>query len=254
MKKHLFIITLVWSVIIIGYALANPPSGTIGTTKGTIASDASNNVGISTSTPATDLDINGTTTIRKSLDMTGGRIINVGTPIAGTDGVPLNYLSSRIATVSSSTTRLWGKGRAGATVENAAGQCTTTVGGRTVKISKSTFVANWDKSASVCPANWWVCTAAERDINGATAGFGICPASGAVARQLVGCDPTYANPAHVDNLYVPSIPDSVTSETDIVWVADTGTNPHIGKAVSSVDGIAKDDVMCIAAPVWCCSY
>ena len=254
MKKQTSVIIFIWSAILIGWAFANPPSGTVGTTQGIITADASNNVGIATSTPATDLDINGTTTIRKSLNMTGGRILNVATPTAATDGVPLNYLSSQIATVSSSTTRLWGKGRPGATVENAAGQCTTTVGGRTVKISKSTFVANWDKSASACPAGWWVCTAAERDINGATANFGACPTSGAVARQLVGCDPTYENPAHYDNLYVPAIPDTVTFQTDIVWVADATATPHYGRAVSSVGGTVKDDVMCVTAPVWCCSY
>jgi hypothetical protein len=156
--------------------------------------------------------------------------------------------------VNSSTTRVWGRGRPGATVVNAAGQCTTTVNGRTVKISKSSFVANWDKAASACPAGWWVCTAAERDINGTTAGFGSCPTSGAIQSQLVGCDPTYANAAHYDNLYVPAIPDTVTFQTDIVWVADTGATAHVGKAVAASGGAAKDDVMCIAAPVWCCSY
>lgn len=247
MQKKIITIIGIWSGILVGWTLANPPTPKL-------FADSVNNIGIATSTPMSDLDVNGTTTIRKSLDMTANRIINVASPIAGTDAVPMSYITPQITTISSSTTRLWGEGRPGATVENAAGQCTNTIGGRTIKISKSTFVANWDKSAAACPANWWVCTATERDINGATAGFGRCPASGAVARQLVGCDPTYANPAHVDNLYVPAIPNNVTFQTDIVWVADVGASPHVGKAVSSVDGVVKDDVMCIGTRVWCCSY
>ena len=247
MRKKAITIIVVWTGILAGFAFANPPTPKL-------FADSVNNIGIATSTPMSDLDINGTTTIRKSLDMVVNRIINVATPVAGTDAVPLSYITSQIATVSSSTTRVWGEGRPGATVMSTAGQCTNTVGGRTIKISKSTFVANWDKSPAACPANWWVCTAAERDINGATTGFGACPASGAAASQLVGCDPTYANAAHYDNLYVPSIPDNVTFQTDIVWVADVGASSHIGKAVSSVGGTAKDDVTCIATRVWCCSY
>ncbi len=238
---------IAWSGILAGWTFANPPTPRI-------FADGAGNVGVATSTPMSDLDVNGTTTIRKSLDMTAKNIIGVAMPVAATDAVPLNYLTSQIAAISSSTTRLWGEGRPGATVVNVAGQCTNTVGGRTVKISKSSFAANWHKSPAACPANWWVCTAAERDINGATAGFGICPASGAVRSQLVGCDATYANAAHYDNLYVPAIPDTVTFQTDIVWVADVGPTAHIGKAVSAVDGVAKDNVTCIAAPVWCCSY
>ena len=242
MKKQTITFIVVWAGILAGFAFANPPVPKL-------FADSANNIGIATSTPMSDLDINGTTTIRKSLDMTANRIINVASPVAGTDGVPMSYIASYVGGVSSSTTRLWGEGRPGATVMNTAGQCTNTVGGRTIKISKSMFVANWDKSPAACPANWGVCTAAERDINGATTGFGACPTSGATASQLVGCDPTYANPAHYDNLYVPNI-----SDNDIVWVADVSASPHIGKAVSSVGGITKDDVTCIATRVWCCSY
>lgn len=255
MKRNLTIIILAWSALLAAWTLASPPNGTIGATFGKIAVDASGNIGIATGTPMAILDINGTTTIRKTLDMTINRIVNVATPILGTDAVPMSYLTTQIATISSSTTRLWGEGRPGATVINNAGECTNTINGRQIKISKSSYSTNWDKSAAACPAGWWVCTAAERDINGAAANFGVCPASGASASTLVGCDPSYQNDfAHRDNIYVPAVPDNVTFKDDIIWVADVGANPHIGKAVSSVDGIVKDDVMCIVTRVWCCSY
>lgn len=254
MKRQLTTLILVWSALVGVWTFANPPSGTVGTTTGVLAVDGSGNVGIATSTPMAALDVNGTTTMRSFLDMAGNKISNLATPASGTDAVPMSYFTTQIESVSSSTTRLWGKGRPGAAVVSAAGQCTTTVNNRTVKISKSKYSATWDKSAAVCPANWWVCTAAERDLNGVTAGFGKCPSSGAVASQLVGGQlSSGSNPLLYDNIYVPSIPDNVTLETDIVWVSDV-SGQHGGKAVSAKDGVAKDDLMFITAPVWCCSY
>lgn len=253
MKKQLVTIIFVWLSIITCWTLANPPVAKL-------FADSTNNIGIATSTPMSDLDVNGTTTIRKSLNMTGTKIVNVATPVLGTDGVPMNYVSLYVDGVSSSTTRLWGEGRPGATVINAAGQCTNTVGGRTIKISKSSFAANWDKSAAACPANWWVCTAAERDTNGVAAGFGACPATGAVASIIIGCDPAYNQEvnANYDEIFVPNTVDGLPSgQIDIVWVADAADAsivPHRGKAVSAKTGGIKDNMMCIAAPVWCCSY
>jgi hypothetical protein len=256
MKRQITILILVWSTALGVWAFANPPAGTVGTTTGILTVDGSGNVGIATSTPVGALDVNGTTTMRSVLDMTGNKISNLATPVASTDAVPMSYFSTQIGSVSSSTTRLWGKGRPGVTVTSpATGQCTNSIAGRTIKISRSTYVATWDKSAAACPANWWVCTAAERDINGATAGFGKCPASGATMKQIVGGQlSSGGNPLLYDNIYVPAIPDNVTFETDIVWVSDVAVSQHVGKAVSATDGVTKDDLMFITAPVWCCSY
>lgn len=241
MKKQISIIIFVWASALAGWTLANPPTAKF-------FADSVNNIGIATSTPMSDLDVNGTTTIRKSLDMTANKIINVATPVAGTDGVPMSYISLYIGGVSSSTTRLWGEGRPGATVPSpATGQCTNTVDGRTIKISKSNYSATWDKAAAACPAGWWVCTAAERDLNGG-AGFGACPASGAVASPPQLCNPAYTGATPFQDIYVPA------ASTDIVWVADVGTTAHIGKAVSAVGGAAADNALCIATRVWCCSY
>jgi|GEM_PF-1467324 len=247
MKYQIVILTLLWSGTLIIWAIANPPNQTISV-------DSANNIGIATSTPMTTLDVNGTTTIRKSLDMTANRIINIATPVVGTDAVPMNYITGQITAVSSSTTRLWGEGRPGAIVLNNAGQCTNVINGRTIKISKSKFAASWDRSPAACPANWWVCTATERDRNGSgTAGFGACPATGAIISSIVGCQRSNGNKLSDDNLYVP--PANATGiPYDVVWVADVGTIAHVGKAVSAVRGEAKDDLICIAAPVWCCSY
>ncbi|MDO8582612.1 MAG: hypothetical protein Q7R63_01330 [bacterium] len=202
----------------------------------------------------TALDVNGTTTIRKSLDMTANRIINIASPVAGTDAVPMNYITGKITAISSSTTRVWGEGRPGATVLNSAGQCSNTISGRTIKISKSKFAAAWDKTAAACPTNWWVCTAEERDLNGATtAGYGKCPASGAIISSIVGCQRSNGNPLTNDNLYVP--PANATGVPyDVVWVADVGATAHVGKAASAVVGDAKDSLICMVAPVWCCAY
>lgn len=254
MKRQIIILLLVWSTLLVAWTFANPPSGTVGTTTGVISVDGSDNVGIATSTPLSVLDVNGTTTIRGVLDMAGNKIINLATPVSSTDAVPMSYFTTQVGNVSSSTTRLWGEGRPGATVVSTAGQCTNSINGRTVKISKSKYVATWEKASAACPSNWWVCTAAERDINGATtAGFGKCPASGAVMSQLVACQLSNGGDTlKYNNIYVPPI-DSTGIPHDLVWVADASVG-HIGKAVSATDGIAKDDLMCVIAPVWCCSY
>ena len=248
MKYQIIILTVLWSGIIGVWVSANPPNQKI-------YSDSTNNVGIGTSTPMTALDVNGTTTIRKSLDMASSRITNLGSPKLGADAVPLNYISATITAISSSTTRLWGEGRPGAIVLNNAGQCTNIINGRTIKISKSKFAASWDRSPAACPANWWVCTAAERDRNGSgTAGFGACPATGAIISSIVGCQRSNGNPLTNDNLYVPPA-DATGVPYDVVWVADVGSIAHVGKAVSATGtGVAKNDLICIAAPVWCCSY
>ena len=245
MKYQVIIITSVWLGSIVIWASANPPNKTI-------YSDAVNNIGIATSTPMTALDVNGATTIRKSLDMTNSRIINTGDPTINTDAVPLNYIAIKITAVSSSTTRVWGEGRPGATVLNTAGQCTNTINGRTIKISKSKYAASWDKTAAACPANWWVCTAAERDLNGSTtAGFGKCPASGAVISPIVDCQPSSSSPLTDDNIYVRAV--SGGNAYDLVWVADVGIS-NVGRAVSATTGENAGSYICAVAPVWCCSY
>lgn len=251
MKRNITAFVLIWSALFVVWAAANPPNGGAGAGTGKITADGSGNIGIATSTPMALLDVNGTTTIRKSLDMTVNKITNVAMPVAGTDAVPLPYISTQIAATSSSTTRLWGEGRPGSAVGSpGAGQCTHVVNGRTIKISKSSYTATWDKAAAACPANWWVCTASERDYNDAGANFGVCPSSGATISQITRCDGSYAgDPTHYDNWYVPP----QNAENNIVWVSDVGSTAYTGSAVSTT-GLASNESMCTIAPVWCCSY
>ncbi len=222
---------------------AHPPTGPTGSGSGALASDINGNIGIKTSTPATTLDVNGTTTIRGALDMKNNRILNVATPINSGDAVPLSYITNAITAISSSSTRVWGKGRPGATVVNSGvdGQCRKTIDGRSIRISKSSYVATWDKTAAACPANWWVCTRAER-------GTGACPATGAAANEMVKCRAEYNIITYADNLIFPS------PAEDIVWVADTTVAPHVGMAITAINGTATGDVICTATRVWCCSY
>ncbi len=234
MPNKVFILILAWSGILAAWTFASPPSGTPGITLGGLFSDSAMNIGIKTSAPATALDVNGTTTIRKSLDMTNNRILNVATPTSSLDAANKAYVDAQIAAMTSSTTRIWSQGRPGTAVINTAGECTRTVSGRTVKVSRSTRPASWAGSAAACPVGWWVCSAAER-------GAGVC---GSGNRNGVRCD--VANTRN-DDLFAMA--------NTWGWLADTGsvTNQDYGR-IQLTDGTLADDYACTLAPVWCCSY
>ena len=216
-------------------ALANPPSGTVGQTLGALFSDPSGNIGIKTTAPVSVLDVNGTTTIRKSLDMTNNRIMNVATPVVGQDAINKTYADTIITSMGPAV-RLWGEGRPGAGVTSVSGECTSTMTGPVIKVSRSTRTATWDGAAAACPANWWVCTAQER-------GTRVC---GNTSRNI-----TYCN--------VPSLTDDLGANTATWgWVSNSATTTNSllwGKIVQSiVGGVASDQYMCSLLPVWCCSY
>lgn len=233
MSNKVFILILFWSGLLAAWTFASPPSGTPGNTFGALFSDSAGNIGIKTSIPTTALDVNGTTTIRKSLDMTNNRIINVATPTSSLDAANKAYVDAQIAGVTSSTTKIWGQGRPGTAVINTAGECTRVISGKTVKISRSTRPASWDGAGAACPAGWWVCSAADR--GAATCGSGN--------RAGVRCDiPNSSN----DELF--------TLSNTWGWVSDAGsvTNREFGRLVLTA-GTTTDDYSCTLIPVWCCS-
>ena len=234
MSNKVFILILAWSGLLAAWTLASPPSGTPGATSGALFSSSSGNIGIKTSVPETTLDVNGTTTIRKSLDMANNRIMNVATPTVTLDAANKAYVDALSTSVSSSTARLWGQGRTNTAVINAAGECTRTVSGKTVKVSRSTRPASWAGSAAACPVGWWVCSGTER-------GTGTC---GSGNRSGVRCD--VAN-AFNDEMFAMS--------NTWAWLADTGsvTNQDYGR-IQLTSGTLADDYACTLAPVWCCSY
>lgn len=244
MKKQLSIIIFVWVVALAGWTLASPPSGTIGTSVRSLFTDATGNVGIQTASPTTLLDINGTTTIRKSLDMAGNKIINVAAPTSGLDAVNKTYVDMVIGSMGPNI-KLWGEGRPGAAVMTPAGNCTSTLAGPIIKISRSTRLATWDGAAAACPVGWWVCTAAER-------GTRACGTGG---RNIMGCDtPESLN----DDLVL------YTGAT-IAWVSNTAsstssdspvtTYPYWGKmAYITAGNNTQNGLTCSLLPVWCCSY
>lgn len=235
MKRQAIVLIIVWSGILAAGVFANPPSGTPGTTSGVLFSDNAGNIGIKTFIPATALDVNGTVTIRKSLNMANNRIINLIAPATSTDAASKAYTDAQTANMASSTMRLWGEGRPGTNITNAAGECTNTVNGAQIKVSRSSNTATWDGSRAACPANWWVCSATER-------GTGAC-ASG-VTRNAI-----YCNPAPVD--------EELTSVTnDWAWISDTATtNDRKGKITRTISGAnTLEQYACSILPVWCCSY
>ncbi len=244
MPQKVFILVLVFSGFFAAWTFASPPSGTIGQTLGALFSNSSGDIGIKTSSPATALDINGTTTIRKSLDMANNRIINVLAPTISTDGVNKAYVDAQAANMATTTaTGLWGQGRPGATVVNALGECTSTINGTTIKISRSSSTtATWDGARAACPANWWVCSAAQR-------GTIAC---GSGNKYLLTCDP--ANSTNKELYHITGL--GVERTGNWAWVSDVATtNDRMAKAVSIASGAnTSEQYACNTAPVWCCSY
>ncbi len=244
MKKNLLIVIGIWSLCLTAWTLAGPPSGTIGVSKGRIAADSAGNIGIGTETPATLLDVNGTTTIRKTLDMSGNRIWNVATPTSSLDAANKAYVDAALASVTSSTTRLWSEGRPGAdlvagthcgnTAEcyrdlNGSGACN--VGD--IKISRSSRSASWDGAAAACPRGSWVCTAAEY----------AATACGTGTRAGVYCE----IPASTNN-------EIYAITTNIGWLADVGTtNDREFGRMARVTGAVEQEYICGLFPVWCCA-
>ena len=256
MKRHLPIILI--ALLALGYfawTLANPPAGTPGTGGGSIWADSLGNIGIK-ATPATLLDVNGTTTIRKTLDMTGNRIWNVATPTSSLDAANKAYVDLQVANISSSSVRVWGQGRPGTAVATTSAICASTAecyrdmdasgtcNAGDMKIARSSRISAWDKSAAACPSKWWVCTATDRDTNGATAGLGAC---GSTTRNGVDCVVTGTN----------EFPETGLATTT-AWLADTATaaNGSRGRVIGTAGTFSGDPSAeaCAMFPVWCCSY
>ncbi len=212
---------------LVAWTLAVPPSGAAGTTSGAIIATTTAGKWVVT--------INGTTTIQKSLDVSGNKILNVAAPTSDTDAANKAYVDAALASVTSSTTRVWGQGRPGITVFDTAGECTRTIAGRTAKVSRSSRTASWDGSTAACPIGWWVCTAAER---GAACGEGLL-------RNGIKCD----IPAENHDELKP-----VTNTWG--WIANTSAtaNREYGAVMISTNGIVYEDFSCSLYPVWCCGY
>ena len=243
MSNKVLILILMWSGILVAWTLASPPSGTPGATPAALFSDSAGNIGIKTTTPATLLDVNGTTTIRSSLDMTNNRIINVASPITDLDAVNKAYVDAQI---SSTTVKLWGQGRPNTSVVTVAGVCGGTsecykdvdAGGSCntgdIKIARSVRTATWDGAQAVCPANWWVCSAANR-------GTAAC---GSGNKNIIFCDVTTGTN------------DLSPNTADWGWIADTGTSATLERGMISrvIAGAANEQNACHLLPVWCCTY
>ncbi len=237
MPQKVFILILVGSAVFAAWTFASPPSGTPGATSGALFSNSAGNIGIKTSSPATALDVNGTTTIRKSLDMANNRIINVATPTSSTDAVNKAYVDNQLGITTLGGAKVWGQGRPNTTVTNQSttGQeCTRAISGLTVKISRSVRTATWDGAAAVCPAGWWICSAADR-------GTAAC---GSGSKNVVTCDVgTGTN-------------DLAATTYDGGWLADTSTSTVLERGMASrvVAGSPAEQPTCHILPVWCCAY
>ncbi len=240
MKQRIVAVVII--AVSLGYfawTLANPPTGSEpGATNGAITAS-------STSATTADVTINGTTTIQKSLDVSGNRILNVATPTLNTDAANKAYVDAALASVTSSTTRVWGQGRPGAAVTAVAGVCGGTAecyrdlnssgacNTGDIKIARSTKLATWPHVGAVCPSGWWVCTAEER-------GSASC---GSGNRTVVECKMSDDLPTN----------DYETSAQLLSWVTDAGVTNHLSfGALKTVAGVLGEQRSCEIMTVWCC--
>lgn len=122
--------------------------------------------------------------------------------------------------------KLWGEGRVGASAT-----LTDTVNG--INISRSTGLASWDGVAAACPANTWVCTAAELQ--------GLDTSTETTNVTIIDCV-------------------NATSSAPFTWTQDDLTE-GFGRTVHvAYDFIAGSNIVdensqrkCAYLPVWCCS-
>ena len=211
--------------------LANPPSGTPGTTSGAIAATSTGGFW--------SVTINGTTTIQKSLDMAGNRITGVATPVTSTDAVNLAYITA--------PSKLWGEGRSGTMILNASGvavTATTTGSGEctvsSVRVGRVTSLAAWNGASSACPANWWVCSATERGAAACGSGVGLPKFGDCFINTASGS---------IDSGGYGRV--GIPASTTFAWVADKDAATFNGMSINAAGSTAFRE-MCSQYPVWCC--
>ncbi len=267
---------VVASFLFSAWTLANPPSGTVGATYGILqASTTPKYIGINIA-PLTTLDVNGTTTVRqglfvtgpssfsKNLDMGSNLILNLNAPSTGTGAANKTYVDSQIGTDQTSTTtvlkvRVWSEGRNGMDVvtsspasattncngtsecyrdENSNGTCDT----GDIKVARSEVGTPWASSAAACPRGWWVCTKSNRDVNG-----GDDPATPLVIEGqgwgACGSGKRKYIRCDYDEGFI------LSKSTNAAWTAEYDRLDADGTSATSVD-IPNCDVM----PTWCCKY
>lgn len=201
------------------------------------------NVGIGTSAPANKLDVNGGGTIRGILDLVSNKIINVALPTNGTDVANKDYVDAAVNN-SATTGRIWGEGRPNVGLMDIGENCTNTVNGQTISISRGDRIAHWDGAAAVCPAGWWVCSANERGTQ----------ACGTTNSHWIRC---YASDT-ADEYRVSSGDDAVNEPlTNEAWVSDArpiGGDNALRAPTVTRGGVSGSKYLCSTLPAWCCSY
>ena len=154
-------------------------------------------------------------------------------PASSADAVNKAYLDAQTSNMASSTSRLWAHGRPGVSVLNSLGECTSTANNY-MKVSRSSNTATWDGARAACPANWWVCSAAER-------GTAAC---GTNTQPAITCNPASTT--------------AELSEASINWgwVSDIANiNDRMAKTATTASGVnTAEQYPCSIVPVWCCSY
>ena len=151
--------------------------------------------------------------------------------------IPNNQLLAQVGTTIEVDypQHLMGEGRVNVELVNSSGECQVD----DLKISRSKPVVHWGNAASACPANWWVCTAAEREVT-------------QYCKDIYASDPI-AIDCRLGNK--PSLTEQGGNST--AWVADINpdfSERHEGMVIDASNSDVKYGVNhCSTRPVWCCT-
>lgn len=163
------------------------------------------------------------------------------------DRVTINTFGDVVAKGRVEAGKIAGQARAKVLLADSNGECTNTVNGQSIKISRGIPPVTWEGAAAACPAGWWVCSAEERGTqacgNTTTTRIYFCRADyGDIGPRFNSPYNKYAWIADATVAQIYNLDITVGALVDI----------NGGSPVSPY--LLSEDQKCIRYPVWCCSY